>query len=76
MSANGMAGIYFLKPGTTINGADYAELLQDKLQTHIEIHQSLIFMHDVHLVIDRKFSSSFLQKITLRPWIGLGIVPI
>ena len=59
MSANDMAGIYFLKPGTTINGAKYAKLLRDKLPTHMEIHQSFIFMHDVHLVIGRKLSSSF-----------------
>ena len=59
MSANGMAGIYFLKPGTTMNGAKYVELLKDKLPTHMEIHQSLVFMHDVHLVIGRKLSSSF-----------------
>ena len=38
MSANGMAGIYFLKPGTTVTGAKYAELLKDKLLTHMEIH--------------------------------------
>ena len=31
MSANGTGGIYFLKPGTTMNGAKYAELLKDKL---------------------------------------------
>ena len=59
MSANSMAGIYFLKPGTTMNGAKYAELLKDKLPTHMKIHQSLIFMHDVHLNIGRKLSSSF-----------------
>ena len=46
MSANGTAGIYFLKPGTTINGAKYAELLRDNLPTHMTINQSLIFMHD------------------------------
>ena len=46
MSANGMAGIYFLKPGTTINDVNYAQLLKDKLPTHMAIHQSLIFMHD------------------------------
>ena len=46
MSANGTAGIYFLKPGTTMNGAQYAELLKDKLPTHMAILQSLIFMHD------------------------------
>ena len=30
-SANSTGGIYFLKPGTTMNGAKYAELLKDKL---------------------------------------------
>ena len=59
MSPNGMAGIYFLKPAITTNGAKYAELLKDKIPTHMEIHQSLIFMHDVHLVIGQKLSSSF-----------------
>ena len=59
MSANGMVGVYFLKPGAPMNGAKYAELLKDKLLTHMEIYQSLIFMHDVHLVICRKLSSSF-----------------
>ena len=43
MSANGMAGIYFLKPGTTMNGAKYAELLKNKLSAHMAVHQSLIF---------------------------------
>ena len=45
-NANGTAGIYFLKPNTTRNGAKYAELLRDKLPTHMAIHQSLIFMRD------------------------------
>ena len=46
MSANGKAGIYFLKPNTTMDGAKYAKLLKDQLLTHMAIHQSLIFMHD------------------------------
>ena len=36
----------FLEAGTTMNGAKHAELLKDKLPTHMAIHQSLIFMHD------------------------------
>ena len=59
MSANGMADIYFLKPGASTNGTKYAEWLKNKLPKHMEIHQSLIFMHDVHLVVGRKLSSSF-----------------
>ena len=46
MSANGTAGLYFLKPGTTMNGVKYAELLKDKLPTHMPIHETSIFMHD------------------------------
>ena len=46
MSANGKGGIYFLNPNTTMDGTKYAELLKDKLLTHMAIHQSLIFMHD------------------------------
>ena len=39
MSANGKAGIYFLKPNTTIDGDKYAEWLKHKLLTHTAIHQ-------------------------------------
>ena len=46
MGANGKGGIYFLKQNSTMDGAKYAELLKDKLLTHMAIHQSLIFMHD------------------------------
>ena len=59
MSANGTAGIYFLKPGTTMNGAKYVELLKDKLPTHMAIHQSFILCMMVHLVNGQKLSSSF-----------------
>ena len=46
MSANGTTGIYFLKLHTTMNGAKHAEMLRDKLPTHMAIHQSLIFRHN------------------------------
>ena len=62
MSANGMAGIYFLKPGTTMSGAKYAELLKDKLLTHMAIHQSLIFMHDGAPCHQSKIVKQFLTK--------------
>ena len=32
MKNNGTAGLYFLDPGTTTNGAKYKELLNDKLK--------------------------------------------
>ena len=59
MSANGTAGIYFLKPGTTMNGAKHAESLKDKLPTHIVVHQSLVFMHDDAPCHQSKIASSF-----------------
>ena len=46
VNANGTAGIYIMKPNTTRNGAKYAELLRDKLPTHMAIHQALIFMRN------------------------------
>ena len=67
MSANGTAGIYFLKPGTTMDGAKYAELLRDKLPTHMTVHQSLIFMHGGAPCHRSKIVKLFfLQKITSR----------
>ena len=62
MSANGTAGIYFLKPGTTMNGAKHAELLKEKLPTHMAIHQSLIFMHDGAPFYQSKIVKQFLTE--------------
>ena len=46
MSANGRTGLYFLPPGSTINGSKYVELPKKKLVLHMEIHNCAIFMHD------------------------------
>ena len=46
MSAAGTSGLYFLTPGTTMNGEKYVKVLQEKLQLHMTIHQCDIFMHD------------------------------
>ena len=62
MGANGTAGIYFLKPGTTMNGAKHAELLKDKLPTHMAIHQLLIFMHDGAPCHQSKIVKQFLTE--------------
>ena len=62
MSANGEGDIYFLKPNTTMDGAKYAELLKDKLLTHMAIHQSLIFMHDAALCHWSKIVKQFLTE--------------
>ena len=72
MSANGTAGIYFLKPGTTMNGAKHAELLKNKLPTHIAVHQSLIFIHDGAPCHQSKIVKQFLTEnhIKILDWPG------
>ena len=72
MSANGTAGIYFLKPGTILNGAKHAELLKDKLPTHMAIHQSLIPMHDGAPCHQLKIVKQFLTEnhIKILYWPG------
>ena len=45
-SQNGTAALYFLPQKTTMNGARYLELLQEKLVLHMGIHQCTIFMQD------------------------------
>ena len=62
MSANNTAGIYFFKPGTTMNGAKHAELLKDKLPTHMAIHQSPIFVHDSAPCHQSKIVKQFLTE--------------
>ena len=43
MSSNGTAGLFFLPKGTTMNGARYLEMLQEKLQLHMApCHRSKI----------------------------------
>ena len=46
ISAVGTGGLYFLTPGTTINGEKYVKVLQEKLQLHMAVHQCDIFMYD------------------------------
>ena len=38
MFAHGTAGLYFLQSGTIINGAKYLDLLKDKLEIHMIVH--------------------------------------
>ena len=45
-SQNGTAGLYFLPQKTTMNGQKYLDLLKEKLNIHMTIHQCSIFMHD------------------------------
>ena len=67
MSASGTGGLYFLTPGTTMNGEKYVKVLQVKLQLHMTVHQCDIFIHDVELF------RSFWRKISDN-WTGLETV--
>ena len=59
MSSNGTAGLFFLPKGTTMNGARYLEMLQEKLQLHMApCHRS-------------KIVSEFLKKKKIKRLIGL-----
>ena len=46
MTKNGTAGLYFLTPGTTMNGSKYVDLLKTKLLLHMSVHNTSIFMQD------------------------------
>ena len=72
MSANGTAGLYFLPPGSTMNGSKYVELLKEKLVIHMQIHNCTIFMHDGAPCHKSKVVQQFLnsQHINVLDWPG------
>jgi len=45
ISTQGIAGLLFLDPGTTMNGKKYLELMK-KLELHMAVDNCRIFMHD------------------------------
>ena len=46
MSDKGIAILFFLPIGTTMNGDRYRKILEDKLKINIAIHESNMFMQD------------------------------
>ena len=68
MSNNGTAGLYFLDPGTTMNGTKYRELLNDKLKLHMEVRDTKIFIHDGALCHRSKTVAEFLRKSKVETW--------
>ena len=72
MSANGRAGLYFLPPGSTMNGSKYLELLKEKLVLHMKIHNCTIFMHDGAPCHKSRLVQQFLdsQHIKVLGWAG------
>ena len=43
---SGTDGLYFLAPGTTVNGGMYVELLNELLANNMHIHKCTILMYD------------------------------
>ena len=72
MSVKGTAGLFCLTPGTTMNGAKYLELLKNKLQLHMNVHECTIFMQDGAPCHKAKIVSNFLKskKIQVLDWPG------
>jgi len=46
ISTQGTAGLFFLDPGTAMNGKKYLELMNEKLELHMAVHNCEIFMQD------------------------------
>lgn len=72
MSAKGTAGLFFLPKGTTMNGARYVEVLKQKLQLHMTVHNCEIFMQDGAPCHRSKIVNEFLKqkKIKTLDWPG------
>ena len=72
MSSMGTAGLYFLPPGTTMNGEKYVNLLKSKLDIHMTIHNCQIFMHDGAPCHRSKMVKKFLEQknIQMLEWPG------
>ena len=72
MSVNGTAALYFLPVGVTMNGSPYVNLLREKLQLHMAVHQCSVFMHDGAPCHRFKVVQSFLDqpRINMLEWRG------
>ncbi len=66
MSAKGNTGLFFLPPRTTMNGQKYLELLREKLQFHLQVHNRDIFMQDGAPCHCSKIVTDFLKKNKIR----------
>ena len=62
MSSNGTAGFFLLPIGTTMNGVKYREMLEDKLEIYMTIHECNMLMQDSAPCHPSKLVSDFLKK--------------
>ena len=61
MFVNGMARLFFVPPGMTMNDQKYVDLLKDKLELHMAIHKCKIFMQDGAPCHHSKIVTQFLK---------------
>ena len=61
ISTQGTAGLFFLDPGTTMNGKKYLELIKEKLELDMAVHNWEIFTHDGSLCHRAKIVTDFLK---------------
>lgn len=66
ISAKGTAGLYFLPHGTTMNGQKYLELLKNKLEPHMTVHDCNIFMQDGAPCHRAKIVKEYLKTMDIR----------
>ena len=71
MSGQGTAGLYFLHPVAPKNGSKYQDLLRDKSEIHMIVHDYNAFMHDGAPCHRAKSVQNFLQKnVDILVWPG------
>ena len=68
--AAGTGELYFLTPGTTMNGEKYVKVLEEKLQLHMTVHQCDIFMRDGAPCHRSRVVKSFWGRKTSDNWNG------
>jgi len=77
ISTQGTAGLFYLYPRTTMNGKKYLELMKEKLELHMAVHNCEIFMHDGAPCHRAKIVTDLLKtkNIKLSEWLGNSLDP-
>ena len=73
ISENGVARLFFLPHGTTMNGPPFiVELLEEKLKIYMAVHNCTVFMQDGAPCHRSKVATIFLakNKIKVLDWLG------
>ena len=72
ISVNGKAELFFLPKGVAMNGQRYLQLLEEKLELHMTVHNCEIFMHDGAPCHRSKIVTTFLKskKVKVLDWPG------